>query len=52
MAMPKPRLVLDTSVWLDWLVFEDPGVAPLREAAASQPAVQGHVEMDGEGSRI
>jgi putative PIN family toxin of toxin-antitoxin system len=26
------RLVLDTHVWLDWLVFQDPGVAPLRAA--------------------
>lgn len=26
------RLVLDTQVWLDWLVFDDPGIAPLREA--------------------
>ena len=24
------RVVLDTNVWLDLLVFEDPGVAPLR----------------------
>jgi putative PIN family toxin of toxin-antitoxin system len=26
------RLVLDTNVWLDWLVFGDPEVAPLRAA--------------------
>jgi putative PIN family toxin of toxin-antitoxin system len=26
------RLVLDTNVWLDWLVFDDPGVAPLKSA--------------------
>jgi putative PIN family toxin of toxin-antitoxin system len=26
----KMRLVLDTQVWLDWLVFDDPSVAPLR----------------------
>jgi len=26
------RIVLDTNVWLDWLVFDDPGVAPLRAA--------------------
>jgi putative PIN family toxin of toxin-antitoxin system len=26
------RLVLDTNVWLDWLVFDDPSVAPLRAA--------------------
>lgn len=29
------RLVLDTQVWLDWLVFDDPSVAPLREAHAA-----------------
>jgi len=26
----KPRLVLDTNVWLDWLVFADPCVAPIK----------------------
>lgn len=25
------RLVLDTQVWIDWLVFDDPAVAKLRE---------------------
>jgi putative PIN family toxin of toxin-antitoxin system len=29
------RLVLDSNVWLDLLVFEDPSVAPLREALKS-----------------
>ena len=29
----KPRLVLDTNVWLDWLVFDDPGIAAIRDAA-------------------
>ena len=28
------RLVLDTNVWLDWLVFADAGVASIREAVA------------------
>jgi len=28
------RLVLDTNVWLDWLVFDDAGVAPIEEAVA------------------
>jgi uncharacterized protein len=28
------RLVLDTQVWLDWLAFDDPCVAPLKRAAA------------------
>ena len=26
------RLVLDTNIWLDWLVFDDPGIAPVRAA--------------------
>lgn len=26
------QLVLDTNVWIDWLVFDDPSVAPLKEA--------------------
>lgn len=28
--MAVQRIVLDTNVWLDWLLFEDPGVAQLR----------------------
>ena len=32
----KPRLVLDTNVWLDWLVFDDPGIAPIRDAAGAR----------------
>lgn len=31
----RMRLVLDTQVWLDWLVFDDPSVAPLRAAIDS-----------------
>jgi putative PIN family toxin of toxin-antitoxin system len=34
------RLVLDTNVWLDWLVFEDPDVAPVKAAV-----VAGRVEI-------
>ncbi len=30
----KSRLVLDTHVWLDWLAFDDPAVAPLKRAVA------------------
>lgn len=30
------RVVLDTNVWIDWLVFNDPGIAPLREAHRSE----------------
>jgi putative PIN family toxin of toxin-antitoxin system len=26
------RLVIDTNIWLDWLVFDDPGIAPVRAA--------------------
>ena len=33
------RLVLDTNVWLDWLVFADPAVGPIRQAVAAQRAV-------------
>ena len=32
------RLVLDTNVWLDWLVFDDAGVAPLKSAVAGAHA--------------
>jgi len=33
------RLVLDTNVWLDWLVFADPAAAPISEAVAAARAV-------------
>ena len=29
------RLVLDTNIWLDWLVFDDAGIAPIKAAAGS-----------------
>ena len=32
-AVPA-RLVLDTNVWLDWLVFADAGVVPIQDAIA------------------
>jgi putative PIN family toxin of toxin-antitoxin system len=32
------RIVLDTNVWLDWLVFDDAGVAPLKAAVAADRA--------------
>ncbi len=32
------RLVLDTNVWLDWLVFDDPGIAPLRAVVTAGAA--------------
>ena len=31
----RMRLVLDTQVWLDWLVFDDPSVAALRACVGS-----------------
>jgi len=31
-VVAKLRLVLDTQVWLDWLVFDDPSIAPLKKA--------------------
>ena len=31
----KPRAVLDTHVWLDWLVFDDPGIVPIRNAVGT-----------------
>jgi predicted nucleic acid-binding protein len=32
------RLVLDTNVWLDWLVFDDPAVAPIKATVAAAAA--------------
>mgnify|MGYP000278572845 CR=1 FL=1 len=32
------RLVLDTNVWLDWLVFDDPGISTLRALSAADKA--------------
>ena len=29
------RLVLDTNVWLDWLVFNDAAIAPIKAAVAA-----------------
>jgi putative PIN family toxin of toxin-antitoxin system len=33
--MAGVRVVLDTQVWLDWLVFDDPSVVRLREAQSA-----------------
>ena len=33
--MTIPRLVLDTHVWLDWLVFDDPGIVRIRNAVGT-----------------
>ncbi len=34
-SMAAMRLVLDTNVWIDWLVFDDPSIAPLAQAQAA-----------------
>lgn len=31
----RSRFVLDTNAWLDWLVFHDPAMAPLKAAVAA-----------------
>jgi len=36
-------LVLDTNIWIDWLVFDDPSVAPL---AAAQAAGRVEIRID------
>jgi putative PIN family toxin of toxin-antitoxin system len=33
------RLVLDTNVWLDWLVFDDPGMAVIKKTVAIHDAI-------------
>ncbi|MDH4093513.1 MAG: putative toxin-antitoxin system toxin component, PIN family [Betaproteobacteria bacterium] len=33
--MQPLKVVLDTNIWLDWLVFDDPAIAALREARAA-----------------
>jgi putative PIN family toxin of toxin-antitoxin system len=33
--MAGVRVVLDTQIWLDWLVFDDPSAAAIREAQAA-----------------
>src|SRR5882672_9167425 len=33
-----PRVVLDTNVWLDWLVFKDPAISPLRALVGADRA--------------
>ncbi len=38
LGMTRLRLVLDTNVWLDWLVFDDASVAPIRAAVAAERA--------------
>ena len=45
------RLVLDTNIWLDLLVFRDPGIAAICEAHAARRA-EILVDADGEGELI
>jgi putative PIN family toxin of toxin-antitoxin system len=33
-----PRVILDTNVWLDWLVFDDPSVATIKATIAGNRA--------------
>jgi predicted nucleic acid-binding protein len=37
-SLMKRRLVLDTNIWLDWLVFDDPSIEPLKAAVAAKRA--------------
>jgi len=47
------RLVLDTNVWLDWLVFRDACVAPLRAAVeAGRAMVCIDAACEGELARV
>ena len=38
MQRPLLRLVLDTNIWLDWLVFGEPSLAALKAAVAERRA--------------
>ena len=47
------RIVLDTNIWLDWLVFDDPGVAPIRAAhSAGRTAILVDAPCDAELERV
>lgn len=47
------KAVLDTNVWLDWLVFDDPGVAPLiRCTEAGGLLLLGTERMRGEWQEV
>ena len=37
-ARAKLRVILDTNIWLDWLVFDDPSIAPIKAAVAARRA--------------
>ncbi len=40
------RVVLDTNVWLDWLVFDDPSIAPIKAAVAANRAEVAACEVE------
>jgi len=51
-AMPL-RLILDTNIWLDWLVFADAGIADLRRAVDDARAVvYCNAECEAELARV
>jgi putative PIN family toxin of toxin-antitoxin system len=37
-ARTRLRVILDTNIWLDWLVFGDPSIAPIKAAVAAKRA--------------
>ncbi|MGB7542893.1 MAG: putative toxin-antitoxin system toxin component, PIN family [Burkholderiales bacterium] len=37
-ARTRLCVILDTNVWLDWLVFDDPAIAPIKVAVAAERA--------------
>ncbi len=37
-ASTRARVILDTNVWLDWLVFDDPSTAPIKAAVDASRA--------------
>jgi predicted nucleic acid-binding protein len=47
------RLVLDTNVWLDWLVFADPGIKPLQAmVAAGEAEIVSNADCEAELLRV
>jgi putative PIN family toxin of toxin-antitoxin system len=47
------KLVLDTQVWLDWLVFDEPAIAPLKAAFADERVeIVTSVECEAELERV
>jgi len=47
------RLILDTNIWLDWLVFADAGIADLRVAVdAGRAVVYCNAECEAELARV